>query len=201
MSCNIYAGTDYFYDREEKIKKVIVNRPVWNSKRKEMLQTACSGGIEEGDLFYFYNGALVEFVGFVYNYNNEEPLIGIKFHDEFNNVKKGVIYQYLMSSIDSAFYKVPYFWIDGIPIYEGSVVYGKYNNQKYTVKDGWLIPDSEDYNKILYSHINDYSAFTNQAPRKEYWIAFCGELALDKVDTLENMKQYVKEIGAILRVK
>ena len=196
MTCNIYAGTDYVYDREETIKKVISNRPDWNSARKEMLKTACYGDIQEGDLFYFKNGVLAEFICFVYDYDSQsQPILGIKYHEEFNGIRKGTIYQYLAGSFNSVFYKVPYFWIDNVPIYEGSVVYGKHNNQKYTVKDGWLIPDSEEYCKILYSHINDYSAFTKQAPKKECWIAFCGELALDKVDTLENMKKFVKQLG------
>lgn len=195
MSYNIYAGTDYVYDREETIKKVISNRPDWNSARKEMLKTACYGDIQEGDLLYSCNtGSVGEFVGFVYDGGNE-PKVGIKFYEEFNNIKRGTIYRYFMNSISSVFYKVPYFWIDEVPIYEGSVVYGKHNNQKYTVKDGWLIPDSSLYCNNLCRSIEDYSALTTQAPKKEYWVAFYDEIALNKVDTFENVKEFVKQLG------
>ena len=185
MTYNIYTGTNYTLDQEETIKKVIANRPVWNSARNDMLHTACYGSIQEGDLFYFRsNGAVGEFVGFAHNYDhNGEPLIGVKYHEQFATVKKGVIYQYTMSSIDSVFYKVPYFWIEGIPIYEGAVVYGVHNDQKYTVKDGWLIPESHLYCKNLCNSIEDYSSLTTKSPKKEYWIAFQGKIALDKVDT------------------
>lgn len=157
------------------------------------MQIANNTGVKKGDLLYRrVNGYLAEFVGMVYISSIGYSLYGIVFHERFGASKEGVIYVY--HNLDD-FYKAPYMWIDNVPIYEGSVVYGKYNDQKYTVKDGWLILESKDYCKIFCKHINDYSAFTDQAPKKEYWIAFCGELALDKVDTLENVKEFVKEIG------
>ena len=182
-----------------------MKKELFDSINKELLRECTLESLKVGDLIIWCaEGTFVEYLGPITNgvdYSGDNDIAIRWVEEDGTGVEAGSV----CFNKSHRFYHLPLAWLDGNPLYEGDIIYGKHNNEPYTVnkylKYGKVVNDiillvpqnADEYDVITYeSHANEstdnFSNAFSKEQVKERWIAVMPSGAV-AMGTIKNSKE------------